>query len=570
MDRRLLGYVLGGSLHEGLVVRLQVPAHEVQEGAFVVMEAPPWLFYGVITDITLQATHPRYVESETPGLAPALTEMLRRHTLYTTATVLPVKMLEIGPDPHQDPEGHAQFKKATAKNPPRVQPVKTVPPHFAPVYLADQGDINQIFQCDADDPAFVLGDTREQGHRVSLCLRSFVKRSAGVFGATGTGKSFLTRILVAGLIHHDVASLLIFDMHNEYGFDYTDPDTGTRVDGLYTHFPTRLRVVGLGPGTMIRGHHQPAYHLTIPAAAIRPDDILLLSQILDLPDTAPFVLHALDEDFGKQWFIEFRRLRPGLVEEYEENGKVKTRPAEGSVEAWAKSAGIQPNSAKALWNRLRQLFDKPYISEDPPRDALKQLVDDLQQGYSVVLSFGPYESDLDYLLVTNILTRLVREVWVEMTDAYRSGRTPQEPRPLVVVVEEAHKLLNREMAVQTIFSTIAREMRKYYVTLLIVDQRPSQIYDDVLSQLGTRISGWLGDDEDIRAVLAGLAHRDALRSMLTHLEPKEEALLVGWGIPLPIVVRTRRYDQNFWRELKGETQPPPSPEDINAALFGRG
>jgi len=46
------------------------------------------------------------------------------------------------------------------------------------------------------------------------------------------------------------------------------------------------------------------------------------------------------------------------------------------------------------------------------------------------------------------------------------------------------------------------EMRKYYVTLLIIDQRPSQIYDEVMSQLGTRISGWLGDDDDIRAVLS--------------------------------------------------------------------
>ena len=56
----------------------------------------------------------------------------------------------------------------------------------------------------------------------------------------------------------------------------------------------------------------------------------------------------------------------------------------------------------------------------------------------------------------------------------------------MIVVEEAHKLLNREMAAQTTFSTIAREMRKYYVTLLIIDQRPSQIYDEVMSQLGTR------------------------------------------------------------------------------------
>jgi uncharacterized protein len=136
-----------------------------------------------------------------------------------------------------------------------------------------------------------------------------------------------------------------------------------------------------------------------------------------------------------------------------------------------------------------------------------------------------------------------------MTNAFRGGSAP-EPRPLVVALEEAHKLLNREMAGQTTFSTIAREMRKYYVTLLVIDQRPSQIYDEVMSQLGTRVCGWLGDDDDIGATLSGLASRDALRGMLARLQPKEEVLLLGWGVPMPILVRSRRYDAGFWKSIK--------------------
>jgi len=139
------------------------------------------------------------------------------------------------------------------------------------------------------------------------------------------------------------------------------------------------------------------------------------------------------------------------------------------------------------------------------------------------------------------------------------------PRMLVIVLEEAHKLLNREMASQTAFSTIAREMRKYYVTLLVIDQRPSQIYDEVMSQLGTRISGWLGDDADISAVLSGLAGRDSLRGMLARLQPKEEVLLLGWGVPMPLPIRSRRYDARFWEELL-KNQRNNSQEDILKAL----
>jgi len=192
--------------------------------------------------------------------------------------------------------------------------------------------------------------------------------------------------------------------------------------------------------------------------------------------------------------------------------------------------------------------------EKPASNALQQMIENLDNGQHVVLSFGKHETDLDYLFVSNLLTRRIREVWERRTNAFRSGHQgAAEPRPLVIVVEEAHKLLNREMASQTTFSTIAREMRKYYVTLLIIDQRPSQIYDEVMSQLGTRVTGWLGDGDDIQAVLTGLAGRDSLRGMLARLQPKEEVLMLGWGVPMPILVRSRRYDDAFWEELLGKS-----------------
>ncbi len=171
--------------------------------------------------------------------------------------------------------------------------------------------------------------------------------------------------------------------------------------------------------------------------------------------------------------------------------------------------------------------------------------------------------------MTNLITRRIRQEWEKRTNAYRShpDKNP-EPRPLVVVIEEAHKLLNREMAAQTAFSTIAREMRKYYVTLLIVDQRPSQIYDEVMSQLGTRVSAWLGDEADIAAVLSGLAGRDALRGMLARLQPKEEALLLGWGVSMPILVRSRRYDASFFRELGMNEPGARKADDAIRELFG--
>jgi DNA helicase HerA-like ATPase len=212
--------------------------------------------------------------------------------------------------------------------------------------------------------------------------------------------------------------------------------------------------------------------------------------------------------------------------------------------------GVNVMAAEALHDKLRRLFSQPYIVDNPAADSVTQIIQSLEAGKHVVLSFGEHESDLDYLLVSNLLTRKIRAAWEKKTNEFRThGKA--EPKPLIIVVEEAHKLLNREMAAQTTFATIARELRKYYVTLLIVDQRPSQIYDEVMSQLGTRISGWLGDDLDIQAVLSGLSGRDSLRGMLARLQPKEEVLLLGWGVPMPLPVRSRRYDEAFWKEISG-------------------
>lgn len=547
-----IGYIVGGSLKEGLLVRLSVPADQVQEGGFVTIQSGQWQFYGLVTDVQLGATDPRFADEQSETRLPAnLAQLLHGQTLYTNLQVLPALMLDRGPDMN-DTVAYNRWREAIdsgLRPMPRPLPVKTVPHHHAPVQLAGPGDIAEIFGRREESGNFVIGYTREQEHPVCINLDRFVQRSSGVFGATGTGKSFLTRLVLAGLIHYNRAAVLVYDMHNEYGLDDIASDSGETITGLRSRFPARVRVVGLGQGAQIRGQ-TPDFNLEIAMSDIQPEDIELLTRELNLKETTPTTLDALVATFRRdKWFAQFRAMRNGAFIE-DENGK--KFPAPDSVAAWANSRGVNIMAAEGLHSKLGRLFRLPYVVEKPASDGVSEIVKALEAGQHVVLSFGKHESDLDYLLVSNLLTRRIREVWERRTNEYRGQKGGKEPRPLVVVVEEAHKLLNREMAAQTTFSMIARELRKYYVTLLIVDQRPSQIYDEVMSQLGTRISGWLGDDDDIRAVLSGLAGRDALRGMLARLQPKEEVLLLGWGVPMPLPVRSRRYDANFWEELLGK------------------
>ena len=563
-----IGYIVGGGLKEGLRVRLTIPADQVQEGSFVVCDSGRWRFYGLVTDLQLGATDPRFADEQSDRLQPALRAALLGKTLYTTLNIYATLMMDRGPD---DPAELLDWRERveSGRENPGPRPVKTVPAHHAPVRLADAADVAQIF---GEDKAgmFEIGRTIEQGHPVRIDLRKLVQRSSGIFGATGTGKSFLTRMVLAGLMKEDVAAALVFDMHNEYAFDDLDSDKGKSVKGLRSLFGQKVQVAALGKEAKVRGN-QPDFTLELAMSDFTTADIELIATQLNLTDTAGITLGALIRDFGRDWFKQFIALDPGATITDPESGK--SVPAPNSVAYWARGSNINEKAAEALHRRLKQIADKAYVVERPSGDAVQSIVNKLENGRHVILSFGEYDNDLDYLLVTNILTRRIREHWVKLTEDHKSFGKPA-PRPLTIAIEEAHKLLAPHIAGQTAFGIIARELRKYFVTLLIIDQRPSAIDDEIMSQVGTRITGWLGDEDDIRAVLSGLAGRDQLRGMLARLQEKEEVLLLGWGVKMPIPVKSRRYDNEFYEDMKrtssaAKSTPPNTSqvEDANDWLF---
>src|SRR5512135_2776180 len=95
-----IGYVVGGGLKENLSVRLTVPAQEVQEGSFVIIDSADWRFYGLVTDLQLGATDPRFADEQSERrLTNGLSALLQGQTLYTNLEVMPALMLEIGPEP---------------------------------------------------------------------------------------------------------------------------------------------------------------------------------------------------------------------------------------------------------------------------------------------------------------------------------------------------------------------------------------------------------------------------------------------------------------------------------------
>jgi DNA helicase HerA-like ATPase len=191
-----------------------------------------------------------------------------------------------------------------------------------------------------------------------------------------------------------------------------------------------------------------------------------------------------------------------------------------------------------------------YLKPRVNHNYIEEILRYIQAGRHVVLEFGRQNNLLSYMLATNIITRRIHAEYVKRSELHIANpENVAAPRKLTIVIEEAHKFLSPQVAKQTIFGIIAREMRKYFVTLLIVDQRPSGIDPEILSQIGTRVTALLNDEKDIDAVFTGVAGSQTLRTVLAQLDPKQQALVLGYAVPMPVVVKTRAFDAEFYRAI---------------------
>ena len=542
--RKPLGMVVAGSLTEGMEVRLDAATsiENIKVGTFVNIQGRDMQFFGVLTDVSLNSTDPSLRLTPPDVSNKFIFDVISGTTAYGTITVEP--MLTLSNDPLEAMDG--------------PKPSKTIPPHFSLVSTASEDDIQKIFGTE-DDGHFYIGNPLDMDAKLCLNIEEFVKRSNGVFGKSGTGKTFLTRLLLIGILQSGAASNLVFDMHGEYGWKGTSEGTGggsREVKGLKQLFSSKVAVFSLDDESSRRRGLTPDYVVRIGYDEIEPEDIQVLRESLNLSEVAADAAYSLDRKWGKAWLSNFLAYPGG-----EEFGEL------------ARELNVNDRALSTLKNRLSRLQRFDFIDEAGGHNSVNQILQYLNRGMHVILEFGRYGNHLEaYMLVANLITRRIYARYVELKER-AMGDPSQEPRPLVITIEEAHKFLSPSIANQTIFGSIAREMRKYNVTLLIVDQRPSGIDEEVMSQLGTKIACLLDNDRDTDAVLTGVSGSRKLRAVLARLESKQQALVFGHALPMPVVIKTREYGSaESYRELgfKDEAELTAQVEQDIEDLFGPG
>ncbi|MBC7259871.1 MAG: ATP-binding protein [Chloroflexi bacterium] len=550
MERKRLGVVVDGSFTAGLTVRLDpgCSTEDLQIGSFMVVQGREYTYFCMLADLQLRTSDARLIAKPPQGFTPFVSRVLSGSATYAMAVVKPMLMMPTVDvvDPSRQLAGDTPEERG-------VMSVRTIPMHYAELVEATEMDFATVFGSADKANHFVIGQPLTMDLPICLDLARFMERSSGLFGQTGTGKSFTALLILAGIIQHDVGSTLIFDAHNEYAYG-KESEAKQWVRGLKSLFGSKVLVYSLDEAQANKSGRPADGILKIGMNQIEPEDVILMSQELGLTAKAGTMIGLLKDRYNAAWLTRLIEMGPEELSEF------------------CEQSGAHVGSVQALQRDLKKLARKEYVRPEMDSNLLDEIIQALKDGKHVILHFGKHSTMMDYMLVSNLVTRRVRAAWEAWTEQYeRTKESRDRPRPLMITVEEAHKFLNPEIASQTIFGTIAREMRKFHVTLMVIDQRPSGIDSEVLSQLGTRISGKLADERDIEAVLTGVSDRSALRNALASLKLRQEVLVVGHAVPMPIQVRPRNYDEAFWKEVSVSSGSLPVDEKLEQEkreLFG--
>lgn len=335
--KKALGTVIEGSLTDGLIVKLypHVLVEQMRVGEFLVIQGVKSRFFCILTDVVLEVANPRITSDPPIGIDNLMAEILAGSGTYSTLELEPMLMFT----PRLHPEVQEELNDEDRQERDRIinenqlninpelglMPVKTVPAHFSQVYQALEQDFQTVFGSEDDrgKKNFAIGRPLDINIPVCLDLNAFVERSNGIFGKSGTGKSFLTRLLISGIIHKGAAVNLMFDMHSEYGWEaISEGKYFSTVKGLKQLFPGLVEIYTLDRDSTKRRGVNNAKELYLSLEQIEIEDLRLVSRELGLKEASFDSAAVLEKEYGAAWIARLTDMTNEEIADFCEKNKV--------------------------------------------------------------------------------------------------------------------------------------------------------------------------------------------------------------------------------------------------------
>ncbi|MBI0155580.1 ATP-binding protein [Gilliamella sp. M0364] len=410
----------------------------------------------------------------------------------------------------------------------------------------------------------------------------FFQRHAAILGSTGSGKSWTVALILEKAAKLTYSNLIVFDMHGEYS---------PLCDGNNA-FAKRFRIAG--PADLDKPSDDSIF---LPYWLLNRDE--MLAMILDRSDdNAPNQATRFTEHVRKlktqtlsnlnkhdvlntftvdsPIFYNINELASLLSSDNEEkvpssssNDKKKNGPWNGKLTRF-----VARLNAKIEDRRLGFMFNPPEKTND--YNWLVNFAKDLfetgknRKGIKVI-DFSEVPSDV-LPIVTGVLARLIYTIQFWIENEYR--------HPLTLVCDEAHLYLPVRNAAEAAekrslesFERIAKEGRKYGVSLLVISQRPSDVSRTILSQCNNFIVLRLTNDQDQNVVKRLIPESMGGIADILPLLDTGEALILGDSILLPTRIKLDKpfiepasATKQFWTEWANNENNLDSIADAVSAL----
>jgi len=415
----------------------------------------------------------------------------------------------------------------------------------------------------------IIGETK---YSVPIGIKQLMNLNFGIFGKSGSGKTFLGNLLVAYSILYNVLNrgsddyvenrFLIFDMHNEYSLNVYDDSRRAVAGGVYRLFSREFTVYT--PDRLFREQYKmnylpiPLYNISSYLFRYVAEPLGVTTAFLDNLGSYENILRkvfARDSLFGDQgyWVLglllsrnnisRFMELASKGGSDFIDKSSFTASELINLVSAIEDRVNKEGKGALAAFKagrrRLGKLLDMPVTFKKVYENVIENVINNLvsQEGRSVIISLGGYEKNIAvYMALANLIGE---SLWRRLNELiYEEGE--ETGNKIIILLEEAHKFLGRGVSVFSPFGRIAREMRKKGVVVVPIDQKPSELDPDVLSMLWTFFVFALTDPKDIDASLIGVDRPVLYKNVVASLR-RGEALVYGYGVRFPVVIKVHDY-----------------------------
>ncbi len=396
----------------------------------------------------------------------------------------------------------------------------------APVFAASPQLISSVFASYAEGD-FTVGSLSLQPDQLAkINLDSFLSRHAAILGQTGGGKSWTVASLLQKISNLKQATVVLFDLHGEYSDAFAkDADIISAAD---LELPYWLMNSEELLGLMVDRSESAA-----------PNQIAKFKEVLQSAKETPEEnkkLGITKITIDTPLFFDFN----AILKEFRELDTQMVPGAKGEKQGplFGQFTRLLMRIDSRLNDRRYDLIFNPktYLTSASMEDLFRRLLGERQGDRKkiVVIDLSPVPFDVRGSVISLIL-RCIFDF------AYWYRRVNKARHPIAVFADEAHIYLNERdtasEAARHSAERIAKEGRKYGVSLTVISQRPREVSSTILSQCNSFLCLRISNPEDQSYVKSLLP--DSVRGIASLFSTlrRGECVLLGDSVLMPTRIR---------------------------------